>query len=99
MGRLSLPDRNLVPASGDLVEDLLVRMDQGATGFQTGHYALKDPLGIYPPITYRDLLPYGQAIEGGPDPRIPQSAASAVGFLQHNPAAISSPHRTPYSSA
>lgn len=26
MGRLSLPDRDTIPASGDLVEDRLVRM-------------------------------------------------------------------------
>jgi hypothetical protein len=44
MGRLSLPDRDPVPASGDLVEDRLVRMAQGVTRFQTGHDGLQDPL-------------------------------------------------------
>jgi hypothetical protein len=33
MGRRSLPDRDPVPASGDLVGDRFVRMAQGATGF------------------------------------------------------------------
>jgi hypothetical protein len=33
MGRLSLPDRDTIPASGDIVENRLVLMAQGATGF------------------------------------------------------------------
>ena len=46
MGRLSLPDPIPLPASGDLVENRLLRPAQEATGFQTDHDGLQDPLDI-----------------------------------------------------